>query len=192
MGVAVDGRGRLYVADAQHNAVSVLTPSGQLAARWTGSLQSPTEITVDHTGNVYVGDSARVTEFSPSGQVRQRITAHVTGLATGNRGALFLAAGLPSITELNWNGKTEAVYSINAGVADAIAIGARGTKYVLDSSAGRLSVLDSSGTVVQVLGRRGKRRGLFSSPLALAIGPGGRLFVADTGNNRIDVFAPSA
>jgi DNA-binding beta-propeller fold protein YncE len=189
--VAVDRHGRIYVADTQRNAVSVLSSAGSLLQRWTGPLKAPTAIAVDRSGNVYVGDRTALTEFSPTGRIIKRMQAPVTGLATGDGGSVFLAAHLPSITEINGKGRTAAVYSMGAGAADAVAVGVRGTRYVLDTSAGRLSVMDSSGTLVQALGGRRTRPGGLSSPRALAAGAGGRVFVADTGNNRIVVFAPA-
>jgi DNA-binding beta-propeller fold protein YncE len=181
----------VYVADSGHDAVDVLSFANRSVTRWTGSLRSPTAIAPGRNGLVYVADSTSLYAFSPAGHVVTRIIARVSGLATDGRGSLVLAAHLPSISKTDWNGKAEAVFSIETGAVDAVAVSEYGTIYALDSSASRLYVIGSGGTVIQRLGGRGSGSGQLSSPRALAVGAGGRVYVADTGNNRVDEFAPS-
>lgn len=54
----------------------------------------------------------------------------------------------------------------------------------------RISRFDQNGTFIQCWGSAGQEPGQFSRPRALAIGPGGLLYVADACNHRIQVFTP--
>jgi DNA-binding beta-propeller fold protein YncE len=59
---------------------------------------------------------------------------------------------------------------------------------VVDSGNDRLVLLNPQGAVRRVIGGPGREPGRFSSPLGVAIGPGGLIYVADTGNRRIQIF----
>ena len=71
-GIAVDGEGKVYVADAFNNRVQVFRASGEFLAKWgsecdgDGQFFQPRGIAVDREGNVYVADTNnnRVQVFS--------------------------------------------------------------------------------------------------------------------------------
>ena len=56
----------------------------------------------------------------------------------------------------------------------------------LDNS--RVVILDAEGNYITEFGEHGSRRGQFDGVHALATGPDGRIFVADRGNGRVQVF----
>jgi DNA-binding beta-propeller fold protein YncE len=84
-GIAVHrtGRGfdeaRIYVADAAHNVIHVLSPDGRKLDQWgTGvplrnrdGFNMPRDVTVDQAGTVYIADTGnhRIMRRSPSGEV---------------------------------------------------------------------------------------------------------------------------
>jgi DNA-binding beta-propeller fold protein YncE len=83
---------------------------------------------------------------------------------------------------------------------DALAIGPDGNLYVTDLSQ-RVSVISPSGTVLRRWGRPGRGPGEFqfiafdpTTPAdihgKIAVGPGGLVYVADSGNSRVQVFTP--
>jgi DNA-binding beta-propeller fold protein YncE len=61
--------------------------------------------------------------------------------------------------------------------------------YVLDGVNNQVKVFDDAGAFLFSFGSRGTARGQFESPLGLAIDSSGRVFVADTGNRRVQVFS---
>jgi streptogramin lyase len=74
MGVAVDGDGNVYVAEADGNKITKITPSGALstlADNTGGQLIDPQRIAVDSKGNVYVSDYGdnKIKKITPSGAV---------------------------------------------------------------------------------------------------------------------------
>lgn len=74
-----------------------------------------------------------------------------------------------------------------AAPSDA-AFDASGVLYVLEADFDRISTLSADGETAVVLGGSGDGPGQFRDPRALEFGPDGRLYVADTGNHRIQVF----
>jgi streptogramin lyase len=73
MGVAVDGEGNVYVAEADGNKITKITPSGASStlAGNTGQFIDPYGIAVDSKGNVYVSDYGdnKIKKITPSGAV---------------------------------------------------------------------------------------------------------------------------
>lgn len=155
--------------------------SGKVLASFGGGLiVFPHGIHVDRQGNVWVTDGQankegtkghQVIKFSPTGQVLMRLgKAGVGGngkdtfnepndVITNANGDIFVADG--------HSGQTE---PMPAGV------NARIVKFTKD------------GTYVKEWGSLGTAPGQFRTPHALAMDSKGRLFVADRGNHRIQIF----
>jgi sugar lactone lactonase YvrE len=82
-----------------------------------------------------------------------------------------------------------------------LAIGPEGNLYITDAS-DRVAVVSPAGRVLRTWGKRGKGPGELhfvstdpSDPNAvlagIAVGPDGKVYVSDSGNQRIDVFSPT-
>ena len=65
-GIAVDGRGRVWVADTGNDRVQAFARDGALVRVLSGRLKAPEGVAVDAAGNVYVADTGnrRVVQFS--------------------------------------------------------------------------------------------------------------------------------
>jgi len=80
---------------------------------------------------------------------------------------------------------------------DGVAIDDRGDVYVADTGNNRVEKFDPLGHFLAALGRHGgdgtpgKSDGEFTAPRGVAVDGQGDLYVADTGNNRIEKFDPS-
>jgi streptogramin lyase len=74
-----------------------------------------------------------------------------------------------------------------ASIAD-VAVDAYERAFVLDRRANEVRVFDAAGQHVRTFGRKGQGPGEFKDPIALALGPDGRLWVVDPGNGRFVVF----
>ena len=59
---------------------------------------------------------------------------------------------------------------------------------MVDKTSTNVQVFDKDGKFISKFGSKGKQDGQFSRPEDLAIDPQGKVFVADTGNSRIQVF----
>jgi DNA-binding beta-propeller fold protein YncE len=62
---------------------------------------------------------------------------------------------------------------------------------VVDTANHRVQVFNSSGVFQSAFGSSGSGNGQFSSPIGIAVGSGGNIYVADTNNNRVQVFSQS-
>ena len=157
---AVDENGRIFVSDASRQAVYVFDAKA---------------------GELFVWDKAvGVTNFvSP------------VGVAPGADGALYVAdADLGFVARLDRAGNP--VAQIGKGVLKRPAGLARDAAqrllYVADTYAHDVKVFDDEGRLVQLIGRRGEASGEFNYPTHLALARG-ELYVTDTMNSRVQVFA---
>jgi streptogramin lyase len=113
-GLALDGKGNLFVADANTNAVFRVAASGEVVriydsktAPQAARLRFPNGIGVDSAGNVYVAgnNSANVLRIEPDGATSEFIRARVDGrllpagaaLVVSPDGTVFLARNGPGI-----------------------------------------------------------------------------------------------
>ena len=60
--------------------------------------------------------------------------------------------------------------------------------FVVDKTSTNFQAFDTDGKFISKFGSKGKQDGQFNRPEDIAIDPDGRVFVADTGNSRIQVF----
>ncbi|MCR6484414.1 NHL repeat-containing protein [Amycolatopsis sp. OK19-0408] len=68
-GIAVDARGRVWVADTGNDRVQAFTRDGALVRVLAGRLRAPEGVALDAAGNVYVADTGnrRVAQYSWQG-----------------------------------------------------------------------------------------------------------------------------
>ena len=188
-GIAVDGNGTIYVADAGNNRIRKITASGDvttLAGNGTAafgdgigtgaSFSDPRGIAVDGNGTIYVADTGnnRIRKITASGDV--------TTLA-GNGTAAF-GDGIG----------TAASFSGPRGIA----VDGNRTIYVADTGNNRIRKITASGNVTTFAGNGtaafGDGNGTaasFSSPSGIEVDGNGTICVADTGNNRIRKISAS-
>jgi sugar lactone lactonase YvrE len=180
-GVAVDRNGNIWVAErcgantcVGSNLAPILKfdPSGKLLTSFgAGMFAFPHGITVDKDGNVWVTDGQgmdgkghQVFKFSPKGKVL---------LTLGK-------AGVAGDGEDTFNQPS------------AVAIAANGDVFVADGHGGnsnaRIVKFSKGGRFLMTWGKKGSAPGELNIPHALAFDSKGRLFVADRGNNRIQIF----
>jgi DNA-binding beta-propeller fold protein YncE len=146
--------------------------SGKLLTSFgAGMFVFPHGITVDREGNVWVtdgdgkdGKGHQVFEFSSKGKV-------------------LLALGKAGVA-----GAADDTFNRPSGVA----IAANGDIFVADGHGGdsnaRIVKFSKAGKFIMTWGKKGTAPGEFDIPHALAFDSQGRLFVADRGNNRIQIF----
>lgn len=102
--------------------------------------------------------------------------------------ALTLAAStLPAAAQEHKIGAYTSEASGFIAPSDA-AFSSNGSFLVLEADRDCVSMLDINGEPGRRLGQSGDGPGEFHDPRALEFGPDGRLYVADTGNHRIQVF----
>ena len=216
-GVATDDGGRVYVADAGAGRVDVFDSASdgnrQLGTIGAGELVRPTGVAVDNRGRIYVADTARgmvvrYTSWVDGAEKSREIGTGGTALGQLG-GPRFLVPDSESriyVTErdnqrVQWL-STSGVSIAAFGVADpppfdqpeGIARERSGVLYVTSasSSQGALRMFDRRGLFLGVVAGPGSGPGQLSAPRGVVRDPVGRLVVADSGNDRVQVLnAPS-
>jgi sugar lactone lactonase YvrE len=188
-GIALDGSGNIYLADAYNNRIRKITPAG-VVTTLAGSgkegfadgmgkdavFNGPAGIAIDRDGNIYTAEwkGHRVRKITPAGVVTTLAGSGKAGFADGT-GA-------------------EASFNTPQGVA----VDASGNVYVSESGNHRIRRITPSG-LVSTLAGSGKpgfadgtgAEASFKSPTGIALDAVGNVYVSDTGNHQIRKITPS-
>jgi DNA-binding beta-propeller fold protein YncE len=193
-GLAFDADGHLWVADTQNHRVQKFTRDGEALACWgsfgaaPGELNMPWGLALDDEGYVYVADwrNDRVQKFDQEGRL---------------------------VMALGRSGGEEGEFNRPSGVA----VDEHGDIYVADRGNNRVQLFDHRGRYVEkfigdaTLSKMGRKYVLanhktlrlremttlepqkrFRAPTAVRVDAQGRLYVADQGSHRIQVYQKDA
>lgn len=171
--IAVAPDGSVYVADEFNNRIAIYDADGAFAGELTGSsdslpLNRPNGIDFDASGNLWVADTwnYRIANFDLATQAL---------LDAWGQPGLFGAEAQTDPTDGLW------------GPRD-VEIGPDGNVYVSDTGNKRIRVYSPAGEWIRDIGSAGSSLGQLDEPAGIALGSD-RLYVADTWNQRISVFA---
>jgi len=189
IGIAVDKKGFVYVADTHNSLIRKISPDG-VVSTLAGKRQyhtipgtdqaeqrfdNPAGIAVDETGNAYVADWANnlIWKISPNGKMD-------TIAGNGSRGTK------------DGKGPSSSFY-----LPGGIALDSVGNIYVADTYNNMIRKILPGGIVTTFAGKTSKgsangkgTEATFSHPVGITIDKKGNLYVADTGNNRIRKITP--
>lgn len=215
-GVAIDPRGRVFVADnLNHRVVRFSAPprypyKGRWGAYGTdpGRLAYPRGLATDGAGNVYVANTGndRVDVFDRGGRLLRSFgtSGRAAGQFNAPMGVAADASGMRAVTD-SVNGRVEflapdgAIATVWGSPAPgptilprpvAVAFDAGGNAYVLDQRRARIVVFErGTGLPRRTIAAQGRGPGQLLDPSGIAISPGGTIYVADTGNSRMARFS---
>jgi sugar lactone lactonase YvrE len=157
------------------------TNGNVLASFGSGLFVTPHGFHVDRDGNVWATDFAaneartkghQVFKFSPKGDVLMRL---------GQAGQAGDGPGL-------LNQPTDVITAPNGDIFVADGHAGQGANPAPPGSTGRILKFAADGTFIKEWGTIGNGPGEFRTPHAMAFDSQGRLFVADRGNHRIQIF----
>ncbi|WP_308722674.1 S-layer homology domain-containing protein [Paenibacillus polysaccharolyticus] len=174
--VAVDSSGNVYVADSGNHRIQKLTLSTNTWSEWKkvgggnglglGEFNNPRGVAVDSSGNVYVADS--------SNHRIQKLTLSTNTWSVWKKPSAGAVAG-NGLGEFNF--------------PNGVAVDSSGNVYVGDSNNHRIQKLTLSTNTwsewKKLGGGAGAGLGEFNTPRAVAVDGSGNIYVADTGNHRI-------
>ena len=179
--LGVDPSGGVYVADAGQDVIVQLALDGTIEARHGGSGVQPgafdAPAAIDPTNGLmlYVADAgnARVQRFAQSFQFLEALpVGPPSGVPIG-----------PSYDSRDTN-PTER----GTGTPVDVVVSPDDAVYVIDADHRQVLVWDDQRHTPGVIGGFNAGRGALTDPVAVALGPDQRLFVADRGRNAIVVF----
>ena len=205
MGLAVGPDGGVWVAATAMHQVLKFDARGEVVlvvgrpGRGTGELVTPTAVGLDAEGNLLVAElkNYRIQKFDPQGK-SQWVTGgpgklagqfvYVSGIAVEDSGAFYVCdRELGRVDAFDAQGTY--LRTLISGLADPIAVHLTKTRKLLVAESGRhrILVIDTDGKVLETVGQKGREVGAFAAPQAAA-GLGTKIYVADTGNRRVQVF----
>ena len=167
---AVDSDGNVYVSDRDLANVQKFTGDGKFIMKWSeegsndGQLSKPESVIIDSKDNVYVADfgNHRIEKFTKDGK-------------------FLLKWGSKGIEDGEFNGPTGLSIDRNDNI------------YVADKNNNRIQVFAANGTFITKFGSQGSAAGQFILPEGVGVDmKTGLVYVADTGNFRIQAFRPVA
>lgn len=195
--VAVDGAGRIYVAEYSGGRVQVFDSLGTFVTQWTADPRMPLlDLEVDRGGTAYVVQSGRIRRYEGA---TGRLLGTVAGAGQGVQdlvlaldGTLWVASGSADVVHLSRDGKVLRRVDLRRAVQEdaapsRLAVSGKGEVYALDRWTGEIYRLDASGRFVDRFGGKGDGREQFRWAVGLAIDGRGRVYVSDLGRG-IRVF----
>jgi uncharacterized protein (TIGR03437 family) len=194
-GVAVDAAGNIYIADTGNNEVRKVNAATGIISAFAGSttggfagdgaaatsaqLHSPSAVTLDSAGNVYIADTA-------NNRIRK---VNTSGIITTVAGSSAVSTGLIGDGGL----ATSAILNSPRGVM----VDSSGTLYIADSGNNRVRKVGTNGIIntiagngttgtVGMVGDGGPAiNASLSVPVGMALDSSGNLYIADSGDNLI-------
>jgi len=213
-GLAVDSRGRLYVADTKVGAIFIfntennaveLIKHGQHAK--FGSIFG---LAMDDNDNLFVSDGElhHVLVFNAKHEVQAGFGDNVmkdpNGMAIDAENRILYVAdtGLDQILvydadtykllrRIGTTGKDHTLTDPgNFSKPTNVAVDKEGNLYVSDTWNDRVEVFDPDGVFIRAWGKNGDGPGDFARPKGIAVDSDGHVWVADAMLNRVQVFTP--
>jgi sugar lactone lactonase YvrE len=200
-------QGGVYVFDGKLRRIMHLSAEGKfLGFIDPVGLPSPARITIrsfdlDQRGNIYFLDilSKRVVVCNANGEYQKQFQFPETygffsDVAVDTRENIFL---VDSINAQVFTAKSGAAAfsALSQSLKEytrfpsSLAIDQQGRIYLSDLNGSKIVILTQTGSYVGKLSALGWKEGLLSHPSQICLNNRGDLFVADTSNNRIQIFA---
>jgi hypothetical protein len=217
--IATDGAGRVYVPVRNGGRVLIYDNARNgnrpLASIGSGLLQDPVAVAVDNRGSIYIADASRSVVLLYGAYITG---ANYLGTSGSPGSALGQFGGLTDVftdyeprvyTAEASNGRVQSLDPARGALTSLFAFGVTDpgpwgpisgaaidtkARYVVSSSSATdaLRYYDSDGALIGSIGAAGAGFGQVSAARGVAIDPVGRVLVADTGNNRVDLFNSAA
>ena len=210
-GIAVDSKGRLYVADGKVGAVFIIDPE----TKETQMIKNGKDanfvlingLAIDDADRLFVSDAQahRILVFNKDHKGEAAITQGLvtpSGMAIDNENRFLYVAdiGLDQVLVFDADTLTpiRSIGTPNTGHQSSalgdfskptsVAVDQDGNVYVADMLNYRIEVFDADGKFIRTFGKHGDGPGYFSMPKGVAVDCDGHIWVTDTMQNRVHLF----
>ncbi len=210
-GIAASPDGFLYVSDQYNYRIVKFAADGTYLTSWgsqgsaVGQFGTLIGLCTDEAGNVYVADysNSRVQVFDPSGQFLRTwgTWGYQAGQMTRPIDIAIDPSGLVHVLDAGANrieiftptGDYIGIWGTRLMRPGSIAFDGTGNAYVSEMNGliCRISKWAPDHSLILEWGGPGSAPGQFQTPAGIAVGPTGRVYVADFDNNRMQAFTPN-
>jgi sugar lactone lactonase YvrE len=204
--LALNSRSEIYVLDRKRLHIVQLTPQGlikkdlDLKAPASPVKIIPRSFHVDRKDNIYVLDvlCKRVLIMDPVGQFQRQIKIpqgkyFFSDLAVDFKGDVFIVDGINARVFRSANGSaafaplTESLKQYMR-FPTSITTDGRGIIYLTDRNGGKVVLIGQDGSYIGRISGMGWKEGFLNYPSQVSISGNGEIFIADTLNNRVQIF----
>lgn len=203
-GIAVDGKGRLIVADTGLKRLHIFDIKGKdydfIEEAGETHLESPIAVAIDANDTIYVTDSvlAKVFVFNSKGKFQTAFDAGArpTGIAINkSTNVLYVADTVAhNIRVCDLNGvllKTIGHFGTKAGEFNRpvdLFVDKNGELYVTDTLNFRIEIFNPEGGFATSFGRHGDGTGDFGRPKGVSVDSLGNIYVVDATFDTVQIF----
>jgi len=213
-GVTSDSSGNIYVSDLGNSRIQKFKPDGTFILKWgsegsgAGEFDGVAGITCGLNDSLYVADSGnnRIQKFSYNGTYLSEWGTNGSGdgefinpvaVASDSKGNIYVAdSGNLRVQKFDSEGNFLSKWytsnpKINYAQPAGIAVDKNDNIFITDIGAvtgNYVSKYNSDGELLLKWGGYGDSNGKFDTPLGIASDSAGNVFVADKGNDRIQIF----
>jgi len=170
LGVGMDGKQWIYIADVSANDVKVFDPLGMLI-RVIGNkdeLERPVDVAASETGDrIYVLDAG--------------------GISSDKHRIVVFDADGKKINEIGKRGTAEGEFNL----PNQLAVGKDGNLYVLDAKNFRVQIFSPDGEFIRAWGKVGRNFGDFARPRGIATDNENNVYVTDAIFRNFQIFKPT-
>ena len=198
----VDGSGNTYIVEKNYRTVVGFDSSGSQIAAWTSNtLVLPVDLAVDSQGNIFIldqGAAEPLQKYSSSGQPMSFV-AGASGIIFA-QGLFIDSQDNVYVTDMGgaYGGRilkfdsTGALVDTFGEVDDANLFGDLYTDITVDEASQTIYIVTQMNHMVAKFSMDGTYQGSWQgdlrNPNSIAVGPQGRIYVADTYNNQVDQY----
>ncbi len=211
-GLAVDSKGKLYIADARVGAIFIVNPANKndlelIKNGGAAHFGAVIGLAMDDDDRLFASDSKlrHVLVFNPAHKVEASINegmAEPGGLAIDSENRFLYVADteldqilvydVDSFKLLRKIGTTGHHHELTTPGDFAkptnVAVDQDGNLFVTDTLNDRVEVFDADGQFIRAFGKNGDGPGYFARPKGIAVDSDGHVWVADAMQNRVQVF----
>jgi len=210
-GIAVDSKGKVYVADQKVGAVFIFNTETHDTEMIRNGIEAHfgwiNGLAIDDDDRLFVSDGKmhRVMIFNPKHEVEGQITEGLVdpvgiALDTTNRilyvvdtqqdqVIVFDADTLKLLRRIGTGGKNHYLTTPgDFGAPQGVAVDADGNVYVTDTMNNRVEIFDADGGFISLFGKHGDGPGALARPKGIAVDADGHIWVADEMEDRLQVF----
>jgi len=211
-GLAVDSKGKLYVADGKVGVIFIIDPETRdtelIKNGKDANFKLIVGLALDDTDRLFVSDAGNrnILVFGPNHKAEVAIREGLNvpaGLAIDTENRFLYVADIEADQVLVYDVDTfKLLRRIGTGGKDhslttpgdfakptGVAVDSDGNLYVADMLNARVEVFDADGNFIRAFGKRGDGPGYFAMPKGVAVDCDGHIWVTDSVQNRVQLYS---